>query len=342
MSNRVNEDDTYQRVVDDQYQHLDSARMRMRESMRKYVDKAREEYEKIYGQQEQEEHRNYFKEDYLDRDSSSSQYFDKVVQTVPLRDLKEIVGSCYYDETLEFCAVLTQINDEKLKEKLEVNFQLEVWWSGILLYQRALNKKVRAWNVSRHNQSIIFLLDPEDEDHQGDIIHVVSLKHAFATIHESRVQNHDINDEDLGITEKKIRDWTGLCSQPQNMNFAIDKNNNLFVSTPEALHVLSLDDVEEDPRRRVINPDADIYELSDKARKGKLEFESDYRLLFMHDSESSYDKEENDTVFALFDSNGQVDYTRIESDMMVAEIKLELVQVAELNEEVVRNRRRIK
>lgn len=47
------------------------------------------------------------------------------------------------------------------------------------------------------------------------------------------------------------------------MNFAIDKNNILFVSTPEALHVLSLDDVEQDSRLRVINPDGEIYELND-------------------------------------------------------------------------------
>lgn len=62
----------------------------------------------------------------------------------------------------------------------------------------------------------------------------------------------------------------------------------------------------------------------------------------MHDTELSYDQEENNSVFALFDSNGRVDYTRIECDMTIAEITLELVQVAELNEEVVRNRSQIK
>ena len=80
MSNQENDnDDTYQRVFDDKCEQLDSARMRMRESMRKYVDKAREEYERIYGKPEQEEHRNYFKEDYLCRDSSSDQFFNQVV-----------------------------------------------------------------------------------------------------------------------------------------------------------------------------------------------------------------------------------------------------------------------
>ena len=74
---------------------------------------------------------------------------------------------------MKFCAILTQIKDERLRDLIKGNFLLEIWSEGILLFQRPLKKEVRAWNVSRQANSLIYLLDPEDD--KAGFIHVVSL-----------------------------------------------------------------------------------------------------------------------------------------------------------------------
>lgn len=61
----------------------------------------------------------------------------------------------------------------------------------------------------------------------------------------------------------------------------------------------------------MINPDRDILQPKDNARQGKLEFEADFRLLLMYDTEASYAAEGEDSVFALIDNMGIVDFTRI-------------------------------
>ena len=48
-----------------------------------------------------------------------------------------------------------------------------------MLHQRSLKRKPRAWNASRHKNSIIFLLDQLDETCEGDVIHILSLNEAI-------------------------------------------------------------------------------------------------------------------------------------------------------------------
>ena len=94
---------------------------------------------------------------------TSDDFLDNIKQDVPLKALKEVIQSCYFDENLTFCAVLSRVHDDKLKEMLGGNFLFELWFEGELLYQKPLKNKVRAWNQTRQDSSIIFLLDKEDE-----------------------------------------------------------------------------------------------------------------------------------------------------------------------------------
>ena len=92
---------------------------------------------------------------------------------------------------------------------------LEAWHNGVLLYQKPLQEKVRAWNACREQKSIIFLLDPVDEDVDGDIIHVLTLDEVCTNVYDSRLSSgFDQMQKDMlvNINEKKIRDWTGLCA----------------------------------------------------------------------------------------------------------------------------------
>lgn len=103
---------------------------------------------------------------------------------------------------------------------------------------------MRAWNSSRHKNSIIYLLDYEDEVSDGDIIHVLSLQQACQACSVQAFENlSGLLDT---IEEVKVCDWTGLCADPANLptlNFALDKNNILYVSTSTELAAASLDDL---------------------------------------------------------------------------------------------------
>ena len=64
------EDDEYKRVkTNNGFKRLNTTSKKMRESMQNYVEKSKEEYEKVYGFVEQESKHTNFKEDYLGKDS---------------------------------------------------------------------------------------------------------------------------------------------------------------------------------------------------------------------------------------------------------------------------------
>ena len=109
-----------------------------------------------------------------------------------------------------------------------------------MIYQRPLKHKVRAWGISRHNNTFIYLLDPKDEKDGGDYFHMVELK--FTEFISSRQAN-----------EKKIRDWTGLCRDPRSVNeltFAIDKENLFYVGSSTEIWVVNLTKIENIPNER--------------------------------------------------------------------------------------------
>ena len=73
------------------------------------------------------------------KNSTSDAFLNHVVQDVPLSDLKNVLRSCYFDENLRFCAILSEIKLDELKDIYGgANFLLEVWSDGELLYQRTL------------------------------------------------------------------------------------------------------------------------------------------------------------------------------------------------------------
>ena len=66
--------------------------------------------------------------------------------------------------------------DESLREKFgDCNYLFEVWCEGELLFQRALKNPVRAFNCMRQANSVIYVLDSEDEHMAGNFIHLLNL-----------------------------------------------------------------------------------------------------------------------------------------------------------------------
>ena len=109
----------------------------------------------------------------------------------------------------------SRIHDDRLKEMLRGNYLFELWYEGELLYQKPLKNKVRAWNQTRQDSSIVFLLDKEDEEEEGSFIHIVSLNNtspdSLLDTDFHRTTTSKLN----SIDERKIVDWTSLCDDEE-------------------------------------------------------------------------------------------------------------------------------
>ena len=109
-------------------------------------------------------------------EATSDDFLNHVTQNVPLRRLKMVVRTRYFDENLHFAAILSKIMDESLREKFgDCNYLFEVWCEGELLFQRALKRPVRAFNCMRQSNSVIYVLNEEDEHMAGNFIHILNL-----------------------------------------------------------------------------------------------------------------------------------------------------------------------
>lgn len=68
--------------------------------------------------------------------ATSDSYLEKAVQDIPMREIRDVVSSCYFDENNKFCAVLSKVKDLELKGKLgasrkiKCNYLFEVWSQG--------------------------------------------------------------------------------------------------------------------------------------------------------------------------------------------------------------------
>ena len=76
---------------------------------------------------------------------------NKVMYSVPLNKLYQVMASCQYNEDSEFCPVLVKIVDEDiLRINLGKRFLLQVWSSkGDLIFERSLTKPISNWNISQ-------------------------------------------------------------------------------------------------------------------------------------------------------------------------------------------------
>ena len=68
------------------------------------------------------------------------------------------------DENLNFGAIQVKVEANKIKELYNQgkHLSLEIWCRGMLVFQRPLKKDIVAWSTSRHNNTVIFVLDEAD------------------------------------------------------------------------------------------------------------------------------------------------------------------------------------
>ena len=71
----------------------------------------------------------------------SSDFMHKVMYSVPLNQLYEVVASCNYDEKSNFCPVLIRIVDEKIKSfNPGKHYLVQVWTrEGQIIFERAMS-----------------------------------------------------------------------------------------------------------------------------------------------------------------------------------------------------------
>ena len=71
-------------------------------------------------------------QDHINNDADK--FFQEISADVPLKQLRKIVNSAYFDEDLRFCGLLSEIVDDRLKHYLHANFLLEIWCDGELVF----------------------------------------------------------------------------------------------------------------------------------------------------------------------------------------------------------------
>lgn len=97
---------------------------------------------------------------------------------------------------------------------------------------------------------------------------------------ESQEENY------MQIKERKILDWTGECSTDKTLNFALSKNDILYVSVPEKLYAVSINHLDflDNASINGEQGSGDRYTVVDSTPKGELEFGQDYHLMLLYDS----------------------------------------------------------
>ena len=100
---------------------------------------------------------------------------------------------------------------------------------------------------SRANNSVIFVLDAEDEPLDSDgcaYINIVSLNGAVE-IKDSGEHREQMLEENIVFT--KVKDWTGETKNINSrnyMNFALSRDNVLFAATEKSIFAITLDNLE--------------------------------------------------------------------------------------------------
>ena len=72
--------------------------------------------------------------------STAKDFMDKVMFSVPLNKLYQVIGSCNYNEDAEFCPVLVEIIDPiVLRNNNNLKFLLQVWnGNGDMVFEKPL------------------------------------------------------------------------------------------------------------------------------------------------------------------------------------------------------------
>ena len=52
----------------------------------------------------------------MTKDATSDVFLERVTQNVPLNELKKVIKSCYFDENMNFAALVSEIINDDLKK----------------------------------------------------------------------------------------------------------------------------------------------------------------------------------------------------------------------------------
>ena len=78
---------------------------------------------------------------------------------------------------MPICPILVEVIHKDLIKMYGGRYLIQVWnKKGNMIFQRSIGYQVRAWAISRHNETFIYLLDKKDEKDGGDYFHMVELK----------------------------------------------------------------------------------------------------------------------------------------------------------------------
>lgn len=144
--------------------------------------------------------------------SNSKDFMKKVMYSVPLNKLYEVLASCQFNENADFCPVLVKIVDYKI---LEINenfpYLLQVWTKfGQMVFERSLHQPVSNWNIS-HDR---FIFQESSDSPDIYVVHLYLDKQPYLS---------------------KFRLPDSVTKNRSNSTYW-SKDKNRFIIPPEELH----------------------------------------------------------------------------------------------------------
>ena len=136
------------------------------------------------------------------------------------------------------------------------------------------------------------------------------------------------------VNERKIEDWTGLCSNEKEliqMNCMIDKKDVFYMSVEKAIFAVSMDTL---VSKNATSGAGKILSVGANTCKGSAQFDSgvvtNFRCLCMYDTEESFykrdaDESKDDSVIAIIDNMTRLDYNNIVCQKSGNDLKIQLI-----------------
>eukprot|EP00347_Sterkiella_histriomuscorum_P010355 403376619 len=185
-----------------------------------------------------------FSKKYLNEQCNPKQFLKNIQYNVEIQNLVKIVKTCYYHENMDFCAIIAEVVDEKVRKTLGERFILQVYnRKGKIVYQRYIKYDLISWGI--FHSYFVYKLDRREGDSHN--LHIVWLDKKAAVM---KIKDFAPNDtyNYLGINNEcfyygnpsniKIIDIKKGINDEQVMEFEVPEAAiiNYDIPAPNRLH----------------------------------------------------------------------------------------------------------
>eukprot|EP00347_Sterkiella_histriomuscorum_P004764 403359199 len=186
---------------------------------------------------------------------TADEYFKDITYSVDLTKLYKVLGSCSYSDDMQYCPVLLEIGEERIRQSFNnCPYLIQVWdQKQNKIFELPLHQKIKQWQICYNY--FLFVTSGEDSDDGEEYLRIVDLDQSN---HVIKVKNF-ISDQINHISYNHSK----LYGASQNKIYLTEIPTSYFEQTETVI------DVTQD-QIRVIEPGLNIHGLilNEWAREG--------------------------------------------------------------------------